>query len=686
MRLCNLKIELRLLSDKSSKKIAPKAPTRRTGPVTHLEDGLGGSVDIPSVQKPQKEPVDLERSSSQNATTSAEPSKTRLANSTASRESHLRDVGTCTTKGTLGEVIQRQEQELYRNLEHESNEATPSRDSSTASETRLTRERDASTEPTHPLLPSELSREGRQVSAQIEDRAQAINALVSTAERPAKRRRIQERLDAVSSQPLPAETAQAIPNKRRSSIARQGTQLPVGSAQNTIPSTISGDNADGSPHNAKIISKPWPGRSQKNSEGLNSTPIDPVISTSNIVPGQNAQSTVPAGGKKISSRRRARLTAEDAAAAVVADVTQSSPNRRRKRSGRKRQETPEGAEAVQIESSAVKMVDLCKDSGTGKRSLREKEFKELDEKAKCAKRQGPNATEKDVHQDSSSQREPYQQNREDQDPENGLRPLHTVLTSDDLMQGAGTREARAGRAIDKEHDTFDHGPESAHLHPATRIVNGEIVLDESSLRIDRRANAIGVQIGQALEAVEESELTRQVTAGSWLKRDKSGSWNVELTELLYEGLRMFGTDFGMISKMFAGKSRHAIKRKFCLEERLSPARVEATLRGERLEVDLDQFSHRTNTVYEDPQELENEIAEDRQKLEDEQAREKQAMEEARKKRAEEAAAESAVAGRDSSGKENRRRKRRNREDVKFIEGEVQRSVRAPKKPESCQNK
>ena len=343
-----------------------------------------------------------------------------------------------------------------------------------------------------------------------------------------------------------------------------------------------------------------------------------------------------------SSIRGGDAVVERMAAAVIADAVQTPvvPKRRERR--RHRESTPEGAENVQIESSAVKMVDLCRDVRTGKRSLIGKELQVLDEKTKTLQRQARRA-KKDIAGETATD-----------DPDNAEK-------SPEARGGECQNDQITDSGLETEQDgTFDTVNGPGMLQPATRIVNGEIVLDESSLRIDRHANATANQIGRTLDVIEESDLTRHTTAGSWLKRDKGGSWGAEYTELFYEGLRMFGTDFGMISKMFSdGRSRHAIKRKFCLEEKLYPKRIEATLRGERVPIDLEEFSERTNTIYEDPQELERDMAEDRKRLEEEQARERDALEEARQKRAEEAAAENAAVEVDPStaGSGRRRRKR-----------------------------
>ena len=199
----------------------------------------------------------------------------------------------------------------------------------------------------------------------------------------------------------------------------------------------------------------------------------------------------------------------------------------------------------------------------------------------------------------------------------------------------------------------------ANIVPQQRIVNGEIVLDTSSLRIDRHAMAAVERDAEQLESVEEDEYTRKVNSSLGLKRDKSGGWNEMLLNRFYDGLRMFGTDFGMISKMFPGKSRHAIKLKFCREEKEDYTRIRSTLLGEVLPVELEEFQKLTGEEYEDPAVLERDIEEDKKRLEEEQEQEKEAIEAARKERAEQAEADRLAAqGEESSSKENRRQRKK----------------------------
>ena len=342
-------------------------------------------------------------------------------------------------------------------------------------------------------------------------------------------------------------------------------------------------------------------------------------------PSQTEEDATPAKAKKKYTKRKTRQSIEDAAAKVVEDAVQGSSkdsNMRGRR--RKRAPTPEGAEALQIVPSEVRMMDLCRDGGTGRKSEREKELEELERAEFIRKKQ---RQLKDVMGEA--------------EPESLVTPFVSTEGRQEQLVRQREQEESVG-----------------HNVPNTIIVNGQIQIDEASLEIDRHAAAALERNAEQLDAVDENDMTRKINSGTWLKRDKSGGWNEMLTERFYDGLRMFGTDFEMISKMFPGRTRHKIKLKFCKEEKINGDRIKATLLGEKLAVDLPELEKLAGTEFDGPEELEKDLEEDRVRLQEETAAEKQAMDEANMERQEQIAAEQAAAENDSSAKENRRGKGR----------------------------
>ncbi|KAL4926449.1 transcription factor TFIIIB subunit BDP1 [Aspergillus undulatus] len=296
-------------------------------------------------------------------------------------------------------------------------------------------------------------------------------------------------------------------------------------------------------------------------------------------------STVKAGGRRVS-----RSTSKD---------TGKVQKKERKRRTRKREPTPEGAELIEIAPAVIKMSDLCKDLRTGKKSRRETELRALEQ---------AEAERKKAQQEEGREGTPVKKTPDDTSPkgeENG---------------GTPNKMSQAG--------------------PVMRIVNGEIVLDTTSLQVDRHADAERNE--GDLEDVIENSLTRKINQSTYGKRSKTESWDEDMTDLFYRGLRMFGTDFMVISKMFPGRSRRQIKLKFNNEERRDPQRIKDTLLGPRESIDINTYSEMTNTVYDDPRIIQQQLDEEKRQIEEQHERDKKAQEDLLRN-------PDGVAGNDASG-------------------------------------
>ncbi|KAL6713060.1 hypothetical protein ACLMJK_009181 [Lecanora helva] len=359
-------------------------------------------------------------------------------------------------------------------------------------------------------------------------------------------------------------------------------------------------------------------------------------------------SNVPAGpaaeSKRKHKRRKPNQSTQDAAAEIVEDAVQGGSRQSKKR-GRKRAVTPDGADAEVISPSKMTMADLCKDGRIGRKSQREKDLAEH-ERAEFVRRK--------------------------------QQELQELMGEAATASQPGNTENTTNRQSEREESVSSN---IVHNVANTVLVNGKIVIDETSLQIDRHAAAAAEREAQQPETVEENELTHKINYGSFLKRDTGGGWNALLTERFYDGLRMFGTDFQMISKMFPGRTRHKIKLKFVKEEKLNYDKIKAALLGEKLPVDLPELEKMAGVEFDDPQELEKDMEEDRRRLEEETLAEKEALDEVRREREEQIAAERAAAENESSAKENRKGKgkRKKREKRKSSKGPTKRKVKRGKR-------
>lgn len=143
--------------------------------------------------------------------------------------------------------------------------------------------------------------------------------------------------------------------------------------------------------------------------------------------------------------------------------------------------------------------------------------------------------------------------------------------------------------------------------PQLEIVDGHIRINEASMQYDRHAAADQAR-GVVFEQ-EEDDFTTPVTQRTYMRRQPQGNfWTDAETIKFYHGLRMFGTDFNMISKMFGGaKNRRQVKLKFNREERANPVAVNRCIIGEK-DVPMDLEAVDGADALEDSQAITDELA------------------------------------------------------------------------------
>ncbi|KAJ2758430.1 hypothetical protein IWQ57_006834, partial [Coemansia nantahalensis] len=116
----------------------------------------------------------------------------------------------------------------------------------------------------------------------------------------------------------------------------------------------------------------------------------------------------------------------------------------------------------------------------------------------------------------------------------------------------------------------------ARMAAQVRVVNGKVVIDTDSLVVSR--SDMAKDGAEPLELVDESERPRFINSLTYAKKRGSRKrWKPEETELFYQQLRKFGSDFEMISSVMPDRCRYDIRNKFKLEERKNPQRITDTL-------------------------------------------------------------------------------------------------------------
>lgn len=234
-----------------------------------------------------------------------------------------------------------------------------------------------------------------------------------------------------------------------------------------------------------------------------------------------------------------------------------------KKPRRKRSATPEDAENIQIDPQTMTLAELTKNMRTGKRW----------EKAHLI--------------------EQVEQERKREMQKRRLIKLGKLKEGEDLpnedgSEAGGTPAPVASSTPVPVAPPKSPAPPPLPAGPQMRVVNGVMVVDETTTQYDRYAEADAER--ENYESKEEHEFSRRTTQRTNMTRKPQANfWAPEETEKFYYGLRMFGTDFGMIAKMFGGaKSRRQVKLKFNREERANPVGVNKCIIGEKdVVMDLD---------------------------------------------------------------------------------------------------
>lgn len=310
-----------------------------------------------------------------------------------------------------------------------------------------------------------------------------------------------------------------------------------------------------------------------------------------------------------------------------------SETQQRKR--KKRKPTPDGNEDVEIDPKEVQMADMLIDKKTGKVSTLERRMREIDWD--------------EVNRKRKAARMPPEEGEGGQTGGDGR--------ADE--GGGGQTGAAGGQENDEDMAAANAGP----ARQRTRMVNGVITVVDEAQHVDRHAE--GDAEMETLEVVEHEDLTERITSHSWIdnnRRDpserkygrrKADPWNLRDTDKFYEALRMFGTDFFVIAKMFKGKTRRQVKMKFVREEHDDPDRVKRALHGERKLLDIEAFKEVTGIAhFKSPEEILSALEEDRREREEQivRAREEYDEEQRQKKFLEASGAAPAETG--ESAKEN----------------------------------
>ncbi|XP_068234663.1 calponin homology domain-containing protein DDB_G0272472 isoform X2 [Palaemon carinicauda] len=131
---------------------------------------------------------------------------------------------------------------------------------------------------------------------------------------------------------------------------------------------------------------------------------------------------------------------------------------------------------------------------------------------------------------------------------------------------------------EKKDDKSDEESVRDVFAPQVKIgPNGQIILDEQSIKIQTTAAKNRDEILSKAEVVEESNDTAHY--GKWnKKRRRSCEWTMKETARFYKALSTVGTDFSLMETLFNWRSRAELKTKFKKEERTNRELVDRALK------------------------------------------------------------------------------------------------------------
>jgi hypothetical protein len=121
------------------------------------------------------------------------------------------------------------------------------------------------------------------------------------------------------------------------------------------------------------------------------------------------------------------------------------------------------------------------------------------------------------------------------------------------------------------------------IAPQVQIVDGQIVINQESLSVKAQVEPIM----KPERRIEESG--NKLSAFSYSGYLTPEKWSVKDTETFFKALQQFGTDFGLIQKLFPKRQRKQIKSKFRREEKKNPDRIEDALKKHGSNESADNF-------------------------------------------------------------------------------------------------
>ena len=138
------------------------------------------------------------------------------------------------------------------------------------------------------------------------------------------------------------------------------------------------------------------------------------------------------------------------------------------------------------------------------------------------------------------------------------KPPHRETTTDKANSSKTTGREQQDRAEMNQNENSEQAPSAG---PVVQIINGEIVLQESSMVLHGNSKP-PTEEDEEYQVVEEEDQLGGIGSSytSFSKRwRRPKHWNVNETQLFYEALRQVGTDFVTMESFFSSSTKRTRK-------------------------------------------------------------------------------------------------------------------------------
>eukprot|EP00559_Dactyliosolen_fragilissimus_P008115 CAMPEP_0184872156 /NCGR_PEP_ID=MMETSP0580-20130426/41124_1 /TAXON_ID=1118495 /ORGANISM="Dactyliosolen fragilissimus" /LENGTH=662 /DNA_ID=CAMNT_0027374905 /DNA_START=96 /DNA_END=2084 /DNA_ORIENTATION=+ len=157
---------------------------------------------------------------------------------------------------------------------------------------------------------------------------------------------------------------------------------------------------------------------------------------------------------------------------------------------------------------------------------------------------------------------------------------------------------RNSATVETQDSTISESEAVEESGPVVEVINGQIVIKESSMIINKRRTTEEIEEELKGNVVHEESVGLTATYSSFTNRNKSIRWSVEETYKFYNALRMCGTDFSTMESFFDGtdgscvRNRKQLKRRYLMECRKNPKLIDMAMNpSKQKKLDISVFGN-----------------------------------------------------------------------------------------------